>query len=138
MAVSPMIKFLTFENVVSGAVADLDFHFHEAPGGISFTIEHLNPVNSRRTQDGTLITQTIRYNKKVINLTVSFFDITMKTYFQTLYESGSRFDFSIWAENPTTFVEEAEFTGTVQMLGLSEDMDQSSNIRTLTMNISEA
>ncbi|MCP4989387.1 MAG: hypothetical protein GY928_26010 [Colwellia sp.] len=138
MSVSPMIKLLTFENVVSGAVADLDFHFHEAPGGISYTMEHLNPVNSRRTQDGTLITQTIRYNKKVINLTVSFFSVVTRAYFIALYESGSRFDFSVWSENPSTFVEETEFTGTVQMLSLSEDMDQGSNIRTISMTISEA
>jgi len=133
-----VIKFLTFENAVDTSIADLDFHFHEAPGGISYTIEHLNPVSSRRTQSGALITQTIRYNKKVINLTISFFNVVTRDYFVALYESGSRFDFSIWSENPSTFVEETEFSGTVQLLSLSEDMDQSSNIRTLTLTIAEA
>ncbi len=138
MAVDPMIKFFSFEPIGSFALGNLDVHFHEAPGGISHSIQHLNPVNARRTQDGSLITQTIRYNKKDINLTITFFDVTMKTYFQALYESGLRITLSIWVENPTTFVEETEFNGIVQMLSLDEDTDQGSNVRTLTMNLSEA
>ncbi len=136
--ITPAIKFFTFEPIGSFALGDKDVHFHEAPGGISHFISHLNPVNARRTQDGSLITQTIRYNKKVIDLTISFFDVTMKTYFQTLYESGLRITLSIWVENPTTFVEETEFNGIVQMLSLEEDTNQGSNIRTLTMGLSEA
>jgi hypothetical protein len=138
MAVDPMIKFFSFEPIGTFALGNKDVHFHEAPGGISFSMSHLNPVNARRTQDGTLITQTIRYNKKDINLTISFFDITMKTYFQTLYESGLRITLSIWVENPTTFVEETEFNGIVQMISLDEDTDQGANFRTLTMNLMEA
>jgi hypothetical protein len=137
MPVSPMIKFFSFEPIGSFALGDKDVHFHEAPGGISHSIDHLNPVNARRTQDGSLITQTIRYNKKVINLTISFFDVTMKTYFQTLYESGLRITLSIWVENPTTFLEETEFSGIVQMLDLGEDTDQSANVRTLNMTLAE-
>ncbi len=137
MAVDPMIKFFSFEPIGSFALGDKDVHFHEAPGGISFSVDHLNPVNARRTQNGALITQTIRYNKKVINLTISFFDVTMKTYFQTLYESGLRITLSIWVENPTTFVEETEFNGIVQMLNLGEDTDQSANVRTLNMTLAE-
>ena len=138
MAVDPMIKFFTFEPIGSFALGNKDVHFHEAPGGISHSISHLNPVNARRTQNGKLITQTIRYNKKEINLTISFFDVTMKTYFQALYESGFRITLSIWVENPTTFVEETEFNGIVQMISLDEDTDQGSNVRTLTMNLLEA
>lgn len=138
MAVDPMLKFFTFEPIGSFALGNKDVHFHEAPGGISHSISHLNPVNARRTQNGKLITQTIRYNKKEINLTISFFDVTMKTYFEALYESGLRITLSIWVENPTTFVEETEFNGIVQMLDLDEDTDQGSNVRTLTMNLSEA
>lgn len=133
-----VIKFYTFEPIGSFALGDKDIHFHEAPGGIAHSITHLNPVNARRTQDGSLITQTIRYNKKDITLTITFFDVTVKTYFQALYESGLRITLSIWVENPTTFVEETEFNGIVQMLSLEEDTDESANVRTLTMNLSEA
>jgi hypothetical protein len=133
-----VIKFYTFEPIGNFALGDKDVHFHEAPGGVSHTITHLNPVNARRVQNGSLITQTIRYNKKDISLTITFFDVTMKTYFQALYESGFRITLTIWVENPTTFVEEAEFSGIVQMLSLDEDTDETSNIRTLTMNFSEA
>ena len=137
MTVDPMIKFFSFEPIGSFALGDKDVHFHEAPGGISHSIRHLNPVSGRRTSDGSLITQTLRYNKKDINLTISFFDVTMKTYFQTLYKSGLRITLSIWVENPTTFVEETEFNGIVQMLSLDEDTDQRSNIRTLNMTLAE-
>ncbi len=137
MAVDPMIKFFSFEPIGSFALGDKDVHFHEAPGGISHSVNHLNPVNARRTQNGSLITQTIRYNKKVINLTITFYDVTMKTYFQALYESGLRITLSIWVENPTTFVEETEFNGIVQMLDLQEDTDQSANIRILNMILAE-
>jgi hypothetical protein len=112
-------------------------YFADAPGGMSYSMEHLNPVGARRTQDGSLITQTLRYNKKVISLTIGFHDVTLKTYFQSLYESGVRSVFSIWAENPTTFVEETEFSGTVQILSFGEDMDQSANVRTITLTLAE-
>ncbi len=132
-----LIKLLEFEPIGSFALGDKTLFFADAPGGMSYNMEHLNPVGARRTQDGTLITQTIRYNKKVINLTISFYDVTTRTYFESLYESGLRITFTIWTENPTTFAEETEFTGIVQMLDLNEDNDQSGNIRTINMILSE-
>lgn len=132
------IKFYTFAPIGSFALGDKDIHFHEAPGGISHSITHLNPVSARRVQDGALITQTTRYNKKDISLSITFYDVTMKTYFQTLFESGLRITLSIWVENPTTFAEETEFNGIVQMLTLEEDTDEGSNIRSLSMTLSEA
>jgi hypothetical protein len=136
--ITPAIKFFSFEPIGSFALGNQDVHFHEAPGGISRSVRHLNPVNGRRTQDGSLITQTIRYNKKVIDLSITFFDVTLKTYFQTLYESGLRITFSLWVENPTTFVEETEFSGIVQMMSFDDDADLSANVRTMTMTLSEA
>ncbi len=133
-----VIKFYTFEPIGTFALGNKDVHFHEAPGGISHSIRHLNPVNARRTQNGALITQTIRYNKKDIDVSISFFDVNLKDYFVALRESGLRTIFKIWVENPTTFVEETEFNGTVQMLSLDEDTDEGANIRTLTMHLSEA
>ena len=104
---------------------------------MSYSVDHLNPVSARRTQDGTLITQTIRYNKKNINLTITFYDNTVLTYFKSLYESGLRITFVIWTENPTTYAEEKEFNSTVQILSLNEDNDQSGNVRTLNMGLAE-
>ncbi len=131
-------KLVQFEPDSSFSSGDKTLELENVPAGISFSVEHLNPTASRRTQDGSLITQTIRYNKKNISLTFSFYDLTLKTYFEALYESGVQIVFSIWVENPTTFVEETEFTGTVQMLSLGEDMDQAGNIRTLNMTLAEA
>ena len=132
------IKLLEFEPIGSFALGDKTIYFEDAPGGMSYSMDHLNPVNGRRTQDGTLITQTIRYNKKVINLTISFYDNRVRTYFESLYASGFRLTFTIWTENPVTFAEEAEFNGIVQILNLTEDNDQTGNIRTLNMVLAEA
>lgn len=134
----PEIKLLEFEPIGSFALGDKIMYFEDAPGGMSYSMDHLNPVNSRRTQNGTLITQTIRYNKKNINLTITFHDNTVRTYFESLHASGLRITFTIWTENPITYAEETEFTGIVQILNLGEDNDQSGNIRTLNLILAEA
>ncbi len=131
------IKLFEFSPIGTFSLGNKTIEFKDAPGGISFSREHLNPVNARRTQDGTLITQTSRYNKKVINLTFGFFDITTKTYFEALYESGLRLTLKVWAENPTTFVEETEFSEIVQILTFGDDVDQGSNVRTINMTLAE-
>lgn len=131
------IKFLEFSPIGSFALGNKTMFFEDAPGGMSYTMEHLNPVNSRRTQNGTLITQTIRYNKKVINLTISFYDNRIRTYFESLHASGFRVVFVIWTENPITYAEEKEFDGTIQILNLNEDNDQTGNVRTLNMVLAE-
>lgn len=132
------IKLLKFTPIGSFALGNKTMYFEDAPGGMSYTMDHLNPVNSRRTQDGTLITQTIRYQKKVISLTISFYDNTVRTYFESLHASGFRVTFVIYTENPTTYAEEEEFNGTIQILNLNEDNDQTGNIRTLNMVLAEA
>lgn len=132
------IKLIEFNPIGSFDLGDKILYFEDAPGGMSYSMDHLNPVNARRTQDGTLITQTIRYNKKVISLTITFYDVTLKDYFQALYESGFRSTFKIWVENPSTYATETEFDGTIQILSLGEDNDQSGNIRTLNMTLAEA
>ncbi len=131
------IKLIEFNPIGSFGLGDKILYFVDAPGGMSYDMNHLNPVSARRTQNGTLITQNISYNKKEINLTITFYDVNLKNYFQSLYESGFRSVFKIWVENPSTFLEETEFDGTIQILTLSEDNDQSGNIRTLTMTLAE-
>ena len=132
------IKLLEFTPIGSFALGNKTMFFEDAPGGMSYSMEHLNPVNGRRTQSGKLITQTIRYDKKVINLTMSFYDNTIRTYFKSLYASGFRVTFVIWTENPTTYAAEKEFNGIIQILNLTEDNDQTGNIRTLNMVLAEA
>jgi hypothetical protein len=138
VVVSPQIKFMEFIPGVGSSLSTKEVFFHDAPGGMSWSRIHLNPVNARRTQDGSLITQTIRYNKKDISVNIGYFDVTFGQYFQALYEEGIRFTLKIWVENPTTFVEETEFNATVQMLSFSDDTDQSGNSRTLNMTLAEA
>lgn len=137
MAIDPMIKFVEFLPQAPFSGGDKILYFHDCPGGISYSKAHLNPVAGRRTQDGSLITQTARYNKKDFDLTFSFFDVTLGQYFESLYESGVRLTLKVWYENPSTFAEETEFNSIVQILNLNEGNDQSATLRTLTLNISE-
>jgi hypothetical protein len=134
----PQIKLLEFNPIGDFALGDKVLYFEDAPGGMSYSMEHLNPVSARRVQNGDLITQTIRYNKKEISLTITFYDVVLREYFVALRESGFRMNFIIWTENPTTFAEQSEFDGTVQILNLAEDNDQSGNVRTLNMILAEA
>lgn len=138
VVISPQIKFFEFEPAVGSALSTKEVFFHDCPLGISWSMKHLSPVNGRRTQNGSLITQTIRYNKKDIDLTMTFFDLAFKQYFVSLFEEGLRPTISIWVENPTSFVEETEFSAVCQIMTLDEDMDQTGNVRTLTLSISEA
>ncbi len=131
------IKLLEFLPIGDFTPGNKTLNFSEIQGGASFTRTHLNPVHGRRTQDGSLITQTIRYNKKNMNLTIVFHDVTILTYFEALYESGLRTVFKIWNQNGTTWADQTEFNGTVQILSFDDDMDQSGNVRTITMNLSE-
>jgi hypothetical protein len=134
----PQIKLLEFNPIGDFALGDKVLYFEDAPGGMSYSMDHLNPVNARRVQSGKLITQTIRYNKKVISLTITFYDVTLKNYFVALYGSGFRMIFKIWVENPSTYAEETEFNGTVQILNFGEDNNQSGNVRTINMTLAEA
>ncbi len=132
------VKLMLFTPAVGSGLSAQTLYVSDLPGGASFSREHLNPVNARRTQDGTLITQTIRYTKKVFSLTITTYDVTLLTYFENIYESGYRTDFVVYNENSTTWAEQEEFNGTVQILSLNDDIDQISNIRTITMTLSEA
>ena len=132
------LKFFEFIPGAGSVLATKIVYMEDSPLGISWSMAHLNPVNSRRTQNGDLITQTIRYNKKDISLTMSFIDVRFKQYFQSLYEEGKRPTVKIWIENPVTYIYETEFNSVCQILSLDEDMDQIGNSRSLTLNISEA
>lgn len=135
--INPQIKFFEFIPGAGSALATKEVFFHDCPLGITYSKTHLSPVNSRRTQSGALITQTIRYNKKNFSLTMSFFDVTFYQYFESLFEEGLRPTIKIWYSNPTTFVDETEFNAVCQILNLDEDNDQGGNVRTLTLSIAE-
>lgn len=133
MANVKLIEFIP----TSGALGVQIINFEDAPAGLSFTKQHVSPRASRRTQDGALIVQAIRYNKKVFDFSFGLHDIPLKTYIESLLESGVGATLKVWYEDSTTFVATLEFNAVVELLGLTESMDQSSNVRTLTLSISE-
>lgn len=117
----------------SGAQGTQIINFADAPEGISFVREHERPTAARRTQNGTLITQTIRYNKKTITLTIGVHKIDIHSYLQTLYESGIGVTLKLWYETTDgNFTETTEFNASASFIDYSENMDQAGNVRSMT------
>jgi hypothetical protein len=129
------IKFIEIIPV-SGSLGTKIIYFTDAPGGLSFTREHLKPISPRRTQDGTLISQQLRYNKKTFTISGSLYKITIHTYLKDLFESGIRATLKVWYEN-SSYVATLEFNGSVTFINYTDDMDEISNIRTITATFSE-
>lgn len=121
----------------SGGLGTLEILFSSSPGGLNFSREHERPVSPRRTQDGTLITQTLRYNKKTISITGTIHEIRIHDYLEQLYEAAIGLTLKILYENPD-FVELAEFNKSVNFISYADDMDllaNSRNIRAVFMEI---
>lgn len=137
MATPNTIKLLEFNPASGFILGDKIIYFADCPGGISFDEDHLNPVFSRRTQNGTLITQQVRYNKKNFTINLGIHSKELKTYFQTLYEAGINTELKVWNENETTYTPETEFNGTARLVGFTDNMDQGANIRSLTLTLME-
>ena len=121
----------------SGALGTKIIYINDTPGGLSFRREHISPRAPRRTQDGTLITQTVRYNKKSISLIGVLLDIAIHTYLQSLYESGIGATLKVWYEDSSTYVPTTEFNGSVKFLNYEDDVDEIANMRTINAVFSE-
>lgn len=120
----------------SGPLGTLTINITDVPGGLSFKREHVRPIAPRRTQDGSLITQTIDYNKKIFSLTGVLYIITIHTYLESLFESGVAAVLKVWYED-TSYVEQNELNKAVNFLSYDDDMDQISNIRTINAVFAE-
>ncbi len=114
----------------SGDLGILEVFFTSSPGGLNFNREHERPVSPRRTQDGSLITQTVRYNKKTISISGVLHEIRIHNYLEQLYESAIGATLKIFYENPD-FVELAEFNKSVSFINYADDPDLLSNTRSI-------
>lgn len=120
----------------SGPLGTKIVNFGDAPRGLSFSRDHIRPVHPRRTQDGTLVTQTLNYNKKQITISGVLWIITLHTYLQSLYESGIGATLKVWYED-SSYVETTEFNASVQFLNYKDDVDQNNNSRTINAVFAE-
>ncbi len=120
----------------SGALGTKIIYINDTPDGLSFRREHINPRTPRRTQDGALVLQTIRYNKKVFSLSGVLYVITLHTYLESLYESGVGVILKAYYED-SSYVEQTEFNGSVNMTSYEDEMDELANLRTINAIFAE-
>jgi hypothetical protein len=114
----------------SGALGILEVYFRSSPGGLNFSREHERPVFPRRTQDGSLITQTLRYNKKTISISGVLFEITIHDYLEELFESVIGATLKLLYEN-SSYEETEEFNKSVNFISYADDMDEIANLRNI-------
>ncbi len=120
----------------SGALGTKIINFADMPAGLSFRRQHIRPLSPRRTQDGTLVTQTLNYNKKSFSISGVLFEITIHTYLESLYESLVGATLKAWYED-SSYVPQTEFNGSVKFLNYEDEMDEISNLRTINAVFAE-
>jgi hypothetical protein len=106
----------------SGAQGVLTINWKDTRG-MSFRRSHIRPISPERLQDGTLVAQTLDFNKKEFSLTVTLHHITIHSYLQTLFESGIGIILQVVYEDDS-FVEQDEFNGSCKMTSYDDDVDQ--------------
>ncbi len=121
----------------SGPLGTRIINLEDVQGGLSINRDHIRPLSPRRTQDGTLITQTLRYNKKQITIAGVLYEATIHTYLQSLFESAISATLKIWYEASDTYVETEDFNGTVLLTGYDDGHDKIANTRTFTATFTE-
>lgn len=121
----------------TGPLTTKIINFADAPAGLSFSRDHERPISSRRTQDGTLISQSLRYNKKIITITGVLYEITIHDYLEDLFEQGITATLKLWYEATGTYTETADFNSTVLLTAYEDNHDKIANSRTFTATFSE-
>ena len=128
-----IIKFINLNATTAGSK---DFLIEDTPEGLKLSRNHIRPVSPRRTQNGTLITQTIYYNKKGFTLEGGEYHNALITYLKSLYESGENATLTVY-DIDGNFAVVTEYTATVKMTKLEDGKDFVDNTRSWTAEFEE-
>ncbi len=120
----------------SGALGIKLINFGDFPEGLTASINHIRPTHPRRTQNGTLITQSLLYNKKRITISGIIFDVLLHIYFKSLFESGITATLKLWYED-ANFAEQTDFNAIVNFLDYQDEEDKNGNSRSIDMIFEE-
>jgi hypothetical protein len=121
----------------SGALGTKIIYINDSPEGMSFRRKHISPRSPRRLQNGTLVTQAVRYNKKEFSLAWILYEITIHTYLESLYESGIGATLKVWYEDSSDYSPTTEFNGSVSFIDYNDDGDQTGNKRNINAVFAE-
>lgn len=111
------IRFVNFNAPIAGSK---DIYFTDAPEEFNISRTHNRPVSAIRTQNGTLITQSVYFNKKSISISASCLTDTLISYFQNIYELNETVTLTIYKRS-NSHVEQMEETYVTKMIVSLED-----------------
>lgn len=132
-----MANIKQFEVIpTSGPLGTKLINFGDFPGGLVVSTKHIRPTHPRRTQNGTLITQSLLYNKKLITISGTIYDVSLHIYFKALFESAITATLKLWYED-SSFAEQTDFNAIVSFLDYEDAKDENGNSISISMIFSE-
>ena len=120
----------------SGPLGTKLFNFGDFPGGLSTSPEYIRPTYPRRSQDGTLVTQTLLYNKESVAISGVINDVLFHIYFKALYQSGITATLKLWYED-ANYAEQTDFNALVNFLDYRMTKNENDNTYSVSMIFAE-
>ena len=121
----------------SGPLGTKIIYINDTPEGLSVRILPIRPVSPRRVQSGTLIVQTVNYNKEEFSVSGVLYEIAIHTYLRSLFRAGIGATLKVWYEDSTDYTPTTEFNGSVKFISYECDMDEISNKRNINAVFAE-
>lgn len=132
-----VIKFATITPSGSGPSTALTMNFEDTPDGLTINTDFIRPVFSRRTADGTLVNQSVVYNKKEVTVEGGTFQIDIMYFMRDLYTSGATSVFEVFDITDPDFTSSSEYTITAMLTEYAETKDMMDNKRTFSATFRE-
>lgn len=127
------VNFLELINI---SAAPLTLSFANSHEGLTYDREHVSLKNAQRTADGTLVVQSVPYTKKNFEIQGSFSDRAIHTYLQALVEGNDTATLTLYFQD-SNFVDQADFTGTVNLVAYQDTKNQAGNVWSFTASFME-
>lgn len=126
------MKFLTL--IVNGNMQDV--LIEDVPDGLHLDRQNTLPIFPRRTQDGTLITQTALFNKKSFSLKGVENHTPILSFLAAAYEGAHDVAMTVYDVNES-FTEYSEYTVAVRIIQISDGKDFIGNKKEWTVQMME-
>lgn len=127
------IRFVRFSAPIAGIK---DIYFTDVAEGFSISKSHIRPSNQIRTQDGTLISQSIYFNKKSISISGNCLTNTLISYFQDIFLLNETVTLTIYKRSNNN-IEQTESTYLMKMASHEDSNDFISTARNFGIQLEE-
>lgn len=128
------IRFVRFSAPITGIK---DIYFTDVAEGFSISKNHIRPNNPIRTQNGTLVSQSVYFNKKSISISGNCLTSVLIAYFQSIYEVNETVTLTIYKRSNNN-IEQTEATYITKMVpGLNDSNDFATTTRNFGIQLEE-